>query len=191
MHQILALMFLLFGVNVRAQERPLSPKARELTQALAVLRTSPDDSATQERYLKAFPHDYKEFLNLFEQDHELYDGHDFVEALSVAGKDHETDLGKLLVGLAKDAHHDADAPSYLQHSTAAYAARHPKTFAELFKQLPPEKQTQLVTFLADVENHRSYSAYQEIIDGLNGIGEDKLAIRFKEARMKREKQPHD
>src|SRR5260221_9389103 len=109
MHQILALMFLLFGVNARAQERPLSPKARELTQALAALRTSPDDSATQERYLKAFPHDYKEFLNLFEPDHELYDGHDFVEALSVAGKDHETDLGKLLVGLAKDAHYDADA----------------------------------------------------------------------------------
>ena len=190
MCQILVLIVLFFGMHATAQDRQLSPKARELIHALAALRTSPDDSAAQERYLKTFPHDYREFLNLFDLDQELYDGHDFVDALPLAGKGHEAELGKLLVGLAKDAHYDSDAPNYLQQVTAVYAGQHPKTFAELLKQLPLQKQTQLITFLADVEAHNSYPEYQAINDGLKRIGEDKLALRFEEARTKREKQPH-
>jgi hypothetical protein len=190
MHRILALILLLFGLHATAQDKQLSPKARELAQALAALRSSPNDSAAQERYLKAFPHDYRAFLNLFDLDHELYDGHDFVDALSLAGKGHEAELGNLLVGLAKDAHYDSDAPSYLQGLTAVYAGQHPKTFAELLKQLPFQKQAQLITFLADVEAHYSYPEYQAIIDGLKRIGEDKLAMRFEEARTNRERQ-HD
>jgi len=121
-------------------------------------------------------------------DHELYDGHDFIDALSLTGEKHGTELGKLLVGLAKDAHKDADAPSYLQHLTAVYAGKHAKTFVELFDQLPSQKQAQLITFLADVEAHYSYPEYRTIIDALKRIGEDKLAIRFEKARTKREKQ---
>jgi hypothetical protein len=189
MRQILALIVLFAGFNARPQGQQLSPEARNLTQALAALRTNPDDPEAQERYLKTFPRDYKDFLNLFDLGHELYDGHDFVDALSLAGKAHATELGKLLVGLAKDAHHDADAPSYLQQVTAVYAGQHTKTFAEMLSQLPPEKQNQLITFLADAEAHYSYAEYQAIIDGLKGIGEDKLATRFQEARAKREKQP--
>jgi hypothetical protein len=190
MHQILPLIVLLSGIHASAQERQLSSRASELTQALAALRTSPDDSGAQERYLKAFPHNYREFLHLFDLDHELYDGHDFIDALSLTGKDHAAELGELLVGLAKDAYHDADAPSYLQQVTAVYAGQHPKTFAELCKQLSPQKQTQLITFLADAEAHYSYPEYQAVIDGLKRIGEDKLAIRFEEARTRRERQPH-
>jgi hypothetical protein len=191
MNQILALIVLFSGIHATAQERQLSPKARELTQALAVLRASPDNSPAQERYLKTFPHEYTEFLNLFDVGRELSDGYDFIDALSLTEKDHAAELGALLLGLAKDAHYKADAPSYLQHVTAAYASRHPSTFAELFKQLPSQKQTQLITFLADVEAHSSYREYQAIIDGLKRIGEDKLAMRFEEARTKRERQPHD
>jgi len=190
MHCIFALILLFFGMHATAQDKQRSPRARELTQALAALRSSPNDSAAQERYLKTFPHDYREFLNLFDLDHELYDSHDFVDALSLAGKDHEAELGNLLVGLAKDAHYDSHAPSYLQYITAVYAGQHPKTFTVLLKQLPIQKQTQLITFLADVEARYSYPEYQAIIDGLKRIGEDKLAIRFEEARTKREKQPH-
>jgi len=190
MHQILALTVLLFAMHAGAQEGRLSPQARELTQALAVLRARPDDSAAQLRYLNTFPKDYREFLNLFDLDHELYDGHDFVDALSLTGKVHEAELGKLLVGLAKDAHYDADAPSYLQHVTAIYAGRHPKTFADLLRPLPIQKQVQLITFLADVEAHDSYPEYQAIIDGLKRVGEAKLAMRFEEARTKRKNQPH-
>ena len=115
MHQFLALIVLFCGIHATARERALSPKARELTQALAALRTSPDNVVAQERYLKTFPHDYTEFLNLFDLYHELYDGSDFILVLPLAGKEHPNELGKLLVGLAKDAHYESDAPSYLQH----------------------------------------------------------------------------
>jgi hypothetical protein len=129
-------------------------------------------------------------LNLFDLNHELYDGRDFIDALSLTGKDHSAELGALLVGLAKDAHYDADAPNSLQQVMAVYAGHDPKTFAELCKQLPPQKQTQLITSLADAESHYSYPEYQAIIDGLERIGEDKLAIRFEEARTERKRQPH-
>ena len=191
MHQIFALIVLLVSFNGSFQDRQLSSRARDLTQALTALRTSPADSQAQERYLKTFPHEYKEFLSLFDNvDQELYDGYDYIDALSLADKDHATELGKLLVGLAKDAHYDSDAPSYLQHLTTGYAGKHAKTFAELFGQLPPQKQNQLITFLADVEAHYSYPEYQAIIDALKRIGEDNLAIRFENARTKREKQRH-
>ena len=190
MRQIFALIILVVGFNGSFQDGQLSSRARELTQALAALRTSPTDSQAQERYLKTFPHDYKEFLNLFDNvDRELYDGHDYINALSLTDEKHPTELGKLLVGLAKDAHKDADAPSYLQRLTAVYAGQHAKAFADLFSQLPPEKQTQLITFLADVENHGSYPKYQAIIDALKRIGEDKLAIRFEKARTTRQNVP--
>jgi hypothetical protein len=190
MDEILVFMLLLLGVNADAQEKQFSPKARELAEALAALRSSPDDSATRQRYLKTFPRDYREFLSLFDLNHDLYDGHEFIDALPLAGKGHEAELGELLVGLAKGAHYDSDAPSYLQQITAVYAGQHAKTFAGLLKQLPLQKQSQLITFLADVEAHYSYPEYQAIIDGLNRIAEDKLATRFEEARKKREKQTH-
>jgi len=189
MHQIFALIVLFLGFNGSVQDRQLSSRARDLIQALATLQTRPADFQAQEHYLDTFPHDYKEFLRLFNDvDHELYDGHEYIDALFLAGTKHETELGKLLVGLAKDAHYEADAPSYLQHLTSVYAGRHATTFVGLFGQLPPQRQTQLITFLADVENHGSYPEYQAIIDALKQIGEDNLAIRFEKARTKREKQ---
>jgi hypothetical protein len=64
--------------------------------------------------LRAFPHDYKTFLDLFDLDHELYDGHDYIDVLPLLAKNHDTQVGTLLVGLSKDAHKEADAPTYLQ-----------------------------------------------------------------------------
>ena len=57
MGQMLALI-VLFGFPASAQERQLSTRARDLTQALAALRASPDGPAVQERYLKTFPHEH-------------------------------------------------------------------------------------------------------------------------------------
>jgi len=71
MHQILALIVLLSSFQASTQARHLSSRARELTQALAALRTRPEDSGAQERYLKTFPHHYTEFLNLFDLNREL------------------------------------------------------------------------------------------------------------------------
>lgn len=174
-----------------AQQEHLSRRARELTRALVALRNKPRDTAVQKEYLQAFPHDYKEFLALFDFGHELYDGHDFIDPLPSLGSQHPVELGELLIGLSKDAHYEADAPNYLRHATATYAVEHSQMFARFLKQLPPAKQQQLITFLADIENFRAYPEYQEIVDHLKGIGERKLAIDFEEARAKREKEPDD
>ena len=169
----------------------LSPQAQELADALAALRSNPNDSAVQERYLRAFPHQYTGFMNFFDTYHELSsNSHDYIGALPSLGKGHDIELGKLLVGLAKDAHYEADALSDLQQVTAAYGGEHPTTLARLLKQLPLPKQNQLITYLADVENHSAYREYQRIIDQLKGIGEGQLAARIEEARTKREMEPH-
>lgn len=128
----------LIGGEARTYGRQehLSPKARELTRDLAALRSKPQDPAVQETYLRAFPHTYKEFLSLFDVGNELYDGHDFIDPLPSLGRHHPVELGQLLVGLSKDAHYEADAPSYLQKATATYAAQHSQTFAKLLKELP-------------------------------------------------------
>jgi hypothetical protein len=93
------------------------------------------------------------------------------------------------MGLGKDAHYEADAPSHLQQVTAVYGSQHTKLFAELLKELPAQKQSQLISFLADVENHAAYPQYQDIIGRLKATGERDLAGRFEEARNKRNKQP--
>ena len=180
----------LLSLSVCAQEKQLSPRAQELTRALAALHSKPDDPMTQEHYLQTFPHDYKTFLDLFDLDHELYDGHDFIDVLPSLAKNHDAQVGTLLIGLSKDAHREADAPTYLQLAAAAYGSQHTKSFAKLLKQLPTEKENHLITFLADVENHHGYAEYQGIIDHLKGLEEQDLANKFEEARKKKEKRPH-
>jgi hypothetical protein len=188
--QPLLLIFFLLALaplSVRAQEKRLSPKAQELTLALDALHRKPDDPMTQEHYLQVFPHDYRAFLDLFDFHRELYDGHDYINVLPSLAANHDAQVGALLVGLSKDAHQDADAPTYLQLATAAYGSQHTKSFASLLKQLPKEKQSHLITFLADVENHHAYVEYQEIIDHLKGLEEQGLAMKFEQARKKRQR----
>jgi hypothetical protein len=191
--QWLLMAFFLLGflsLSALAQEKPLSPRAQDLSRALAALHSQPDDPITQERYLQAFPHDYKTFLDLFDFQRELYDGHDYIDVLPSFARNHNTQVGMLLVRLSKDAHKQSDAPSYLQDATATYGSQHTKTFAVLLKQLPTEKQNHVITFLADVENHHSYPEYQSIIDHLKGLQEQDLANKFEEARRKREHRSH-
>ncbi len=193
MLQVLA-AFLLLAIWPQfspAQEKVLSRRADKLTRALAALQKAPDDPQVQETYLRAFPADYETFLELFDFGRELYDGHDFVVVLPALAKDHEREVGKLLVQLSKDAHYEADAPSSLQQATAAYGSQHTKAFAKLLKLLTTDRQHQLITFLADVESHPSYKEYQEIEDHLRALGEGSLADKFERARAKRRLQPDD
>jgi len=173
-----------------AQEKPLSPEARRLSDALTELKAHPDDSTAQERYLETFPRTYKDFLNLFGYHHELYDGHEFIDLLPLLADRHETEVGSLLVQLSKDAEKEADAPTYLQQATAIYASHYTKTFATLVNQLTRKQRMSLVDFLADVENHSAYKDYQETIDHLKSLGQNRLANEFEVARKKRSQQPH-
>ncbi len=183
-------LLLVWPLFTHAQQKQLSPNARKLADALTELQKKPDDPEVQERYLDAFPHDYKAFLSLFDLGRELSDGHDYIRILPSLAKHHELEVGQLLVQLSKDAHYEADAPSYLQRATAQYANRHTESFVKLVHQLSPRKRSRLVTFLADVENHGAYPEYQGIIDHLNALGQKHLAKEFEAAREKRSRQPH-
>jgi len=179
------------GQSTVEQQEVVSVKATILRRALMELRATPDDRVAQIRYLEAFPKTYKEYRWFFDLGQPLYDGHVYVDPISALAKNHERTVGNILVNLSKDAHYEADAPSYLQEATCRYAGEHTKTFLTLLNQLPRDRQNNLITFLADVENHRAYPEYQIVIDHLKVLGEDMLAKKFELARSKREKQPHD
>ncbi len=99
-------------------------------------------------------------MELFDLHRELYDGVDFIRILPELAKNHDAEVGNLLVRLSKDAHWEGDAPSYLQLATATYAGQHTKTFVSVIDQLSPSEQGNLITFLADVQNHSAYGEYQ-------------------------------
>jgi len=186
---VLLLVSVLSQSSAAQAERP-SPGAQRLRNALTDLRRDPNDPTLQERYIEAFPQDYKSFLELFEPDRELYDGHEYINVLPRLAMTHERQVGKLLVALGQDAHYEADAPGYLRQALATYGSQHTKAFAGLIGSMPVRKQNQLITFLADVENPAAYPEYQGIIDHLKALGDGGLARTFEKARERRAKQPH-
>jgi hypothetical protein len=172
---------------IGAQEKPLSVEGRRLSDALAELQKEPNDPAAQEEYLKVFPPDYKAFLALFDLDRELYDGHEFIMELSSLAKNHEPEVGRLLVRLSKDAHWDADAPNVLEHETVTYGGQHTRTFATLLQQLSPSERANLITFCAHAENFAAYPEFQALIDNLKSLGRNDLAKELETARAARER----
>src|SRR5260370_15415214 len=121
------LVFCFVGMG-NGQQDAASATATNLEHALAQIRSTPDDPTAQVRYLEAFPKTYKEYLQLFDLGQPLYDGHDYVDVISSLAKNQELAVGELLVNLSKDAHYDADAPSYLQNAMCEYGSRYTKTF---------------------------------------------------------------
>jgi hypothetical protein len=171
-----------------AQDRT-GANAAALRQALAELREHPEDVAAQRKYLAAFPGTYEKFLAFFGENQELSENsYEYVNALSDTAEKNESAVGNLLIRLSTDAHYDADAPSSLQHATAAFGAHHSQAFAKLLKDLPPAKRTHVITFLADVENFSTYTDYQLIIDNLRSGGDSSLASQFVAARQRRSHQ---
>ena len=177
-------------IQAQDKQTSMSPRERELAEAWAALKKNPHDSKTQELYLNAFPHNYKEFVAFFVDGRNFSDGFDVIMLLPSLAENHADELGKLLIELGRDAKWDADAPNYLQDVTTVYAGQHAKTFASLINQLPPKDHSNLITFLADKENHAAYKEYQDVIDRLRSIGQDRLAKEFEVAREKRVRQPH-
>lgn len=114
----------------------------------------------------------------------------YVMAISSLAKTNQVAVGRLLVQLSKDAHYEADAPGDLQRVTAAYAAEYTKAFIDLWKRLPAGKQANLITFLADVENHDAYPEYEQIIAKARSLGQTAFAEKLVKARTKRSRQPH-
>jgi hypothetical protein len=64
-------------------------------------------------------------------------------------------------------------------------------FIQKINSLSPKEQSNLIAFLADVENHEAYPEYKQLIKAIDDRGQKDLADQFTDAMHKREKQPHD
>ena len=160
-------------------------QASKLSIARTNLQKQADDTGLQQAYIDSFPQTYGEFLRLFDYRAPLADGHEYMETLQSLISKHELAVGRLLVRLSKDAHYEADAPSYLQQTTAAYGSEHIVTFTTLLEQLLPKERASLIVFLADVENYASYHDYDNIVRQLKAQHQTELAKQFESAREQR------
>jgi len=186
-------LYLVLGTTVSlwAGESTLSPQAQELKSLLTSLKERPHDKSIQMQYLEKFPKDIGAFRYLFDQSDfsELYlDSEEYISSLYGIEQDQPDTVGKILVGLSKDAPQGADALSSLQGVTAQYAVKHTATFAKLLHSHTESDRSNLIKYLADVENYNFYPEYQHIITNLRKIGETNLAQQFEAARSKRMKQ---
>ena len=191
----ITVILLLLVVNPWMAGGPLKHRAKPAGEALKAafvrLKAMPNDRATQTRYLKAFPHDYRNFLALFGAGGYLADGYqcDYVFALSPLQDHHSTKVGRLLVQLSKDAEYQADAPSCLHHVLADYGGRFTKSFAGFLNELSAKERDQVITFLADSEAD-PFPEYQRIIRNLKQLNEPELVKKFQQAQAGRMRQPH-
>lgn len=189
----IAVLYLVLGTttNLRAAEKTLSPQAQELKSLLTSLKERPNDKSIQLQYLEKFPKDIGAFRFLFDQSDfaELYlDSEEYISSLYDIEKDQPDTVGKILIGVSKDAPQGADALSYLRKVTAQYAGKHTATFAKLLHNNTDADRAKLIKYLADVENHNFYPEYQQVITNLRKIGETDLARQFETARSTRMKQ---
>jgi hypothetical protein len=171
------------------QQKPLSPKAQSLKQALEALQANPDNVNVQKRYLEKFPKDFASFMKLFAPTDfsQLYDGAEYIFILRELIPNHPIAVGEMLVGLGKDARWDADAPSYLQMVTAEFAASETPTFVKILRRYPGRDVSALVRYLADAEDHAVCKEYSLITKNLRQLGEEELAKLFEQAKSERMK----
>ena len=175
---------------VGAQQRTASRDAQKLRTEFLDLKRTPNDLRVQQKYLRSFPRTYAAFLGLFEPNHELYDGFDYINVLLLLARNNEKAVGQILLRLSKGAKYEADAPSYLQQVTTQYASQHTRMFVALLKPLPIDEEAHIITFLADVEDASADPQYGETILQLKKLGEDDLARRFQFAREERQRHSH-
>lgn len=179
------------AVETWAGDKPLSPQAQILKGLLSSLKEHPQDKTIQSQYLRAFPADIKGFKSLFNQPDfsELYyDEAEYVSMVGALADERPEDVGRLLIGLSKDATTGPDALSDLQQVSIDYALKHTSQFAKLMNAQPKKNISGVVRFLADVENHEAYPEYSQLIEKLHSANEPKLARQFEAARTERMRQ---
>lgn len=181
---VIVLVLIASATMSGASRRSAIAHGAKLKAAFARLKANPNDPGAQNRYIKAFPHDYRGFLALFGAGGPLADGYqcDYIFALSPLQRGHATEVGRLLVQLSKDAEYQADAPSCLQHVTAIYASHYTKSFAGFLHALSEKERNQVITFLADADVV-SDREYQRTIRNLKQLNEAQLAKAFQEAKL--------
>jgi len=195
MKQIFSLFILLHSFSAKAQisEEEVKIYSVKLSIALIDLDHYSNSIELRENYIRKFPGDALMFRNIFDSpsDHLYSESHKYIFKLSELWEISPKLVGKKLIRLCVELEEwEADAVGYIQHVTMQYANEKYSHFVTFIKQLNATDITTLITFLADVENHKDYLYYHQIITKLKTDGEHQIAKEFEIAREKRIKLNH-
>lgn len=192
---VLLLFLLVFScliANAREQKE-LSEKAVSIRASLEKLRRDLSSETQWKEYLYLFPKTKNEFKDVFDPDDfsELYDGHEYIFELEKAPKEIHESILKLLFSIVSDGVPGCcDAWSALHHVMVGYAIANVQRFVSILTHMESEKRINIIGFLADKENHATFTEYQQLIDEFRKMGKIELAQQFEDARSERMRQEH-
>jgi hypothetical protein len=189
--RLIACLLFVFALNDVAYSQTLSKESLKIVQAWEYLDKHPNSAKARLAYIKIFPGDQQLFTKIFDPDDykELYgESYKYIDRFVGLAKFYPKQVIDKSVDIGKDLIWRADATGQLQQSTVELGVSHISIFIKKIKTLPKYKVDHLITFLADVENHKAYAVYQQLIDSLNKTGETRLATKFIRARALREKE---
>jgi hypothetical protein len=170
-----------------------SPEAMKVRSAYAQMKIYPGEKAKQLAFLNAFPSAKQQFMEMFQAANNgqlTSNSHEFIESFIDLAKTYPTQVVDKAINIGKDLTWEADATGYMQHGIVQLGNQYTKIFATKVKSLTEADQDKLIKFLADVENHKAYPEYQQLIDALAKTGEVKLSNKMIEAKDLREKTPN-
>ena len=192
MKTILTVAFLFFLMSVSSQT--LIPDAVKIKTAFEKLSVEPDNKQFQKNYITAFPSDTKTFLSVFQTEKfdQLYSESDkYLDTLEQCATTFPVEVISKCINIGKNLVWDADAVGQLQKISVRIDVRYTSYFVSKYRKLNKKEQDRLINFYADVENHRVYKSYQDLIDKLNSVGQMDISKKLEIARINRKLQKND
>ncbi len=172
----------------------LLAKSKQVQSVYSQFLKNPKSQTCQLNYIEVFPDDTTQFLRVFASADfgQLYqDSYNYIEDFFKLGKYHTVLVINKSIDIGKNLRWEADAVGYLQHGIVALGNKYTSLFILKINSLSPDEQSNLITFLADVENHDAYPEYKQLIKSIKAARRTDLADKFITAMNQREKQHHD
>jgi hypothetical protein len=163
----------------------LNADAIRVKSAYEIFLTDTSSKKLQQVYIDSFPSNANSFLAIFQSTEfdQLYiDSYKYIEALEKCETTFPKEVISKCVYIGKNLAWDADAIGHLQQISVDLALIHLNVFITKYKTLDKKDQNKLITFFADVENHKAFQQYQKLIDKLESVGEIDIALKLDSAR---------
>jgi len=179
---ITLMITLVLPVFASEQFSSLSDNSLRVKNAYEEFVQNPEDKSIQLAYLDAFPSDFVTFMAVFMPRGfgQLYDGHEYVEAIYEIGQDLPTPTMQKILKVAVSGKWDADAPNYLQGTIIGLAKLNPEVFAKEFSVLTEVEQTEVIHFLVDGP-HRPTSRFVNLTEEMQTMGYMDIAAKMNKA----------
>jgi len=185
---LLGLLLILLGFHLSSFAQSLS---KEVQTAWNKLKNDSTSKQKQLGYIQAFPENGRQFKAVFNPHDfkQLYkDSYQYIETFLSLSKVYPAKVIDKSIDIGRELVWEADATGQIQEGIVELGNENTRLFVNKVKSLTSDQKKHLITFLADVENHKAYTIYQQLIDSLKRINEPELASQFIKARALRMKQ---